>query len=134
MKGLLMTLDAMFAVAFMFTAIVLLSSMTFQPLAPRGAYLKQLSLDALTLMEKSKSLEYAVAGDSTEVRRLLEATPPQICMHVSISSANGSLVALIPKNGCGEAGKELQIASRHFVHAGDPYMVKAESWQKRDAG
>ena len=134
MKGLILTLDAMVAVAFLLTAIVILSSMMFQPLVARGAYLKQITLDALTLIEKEDTLDDAVTGDSTSLRRVLEMTPPQVCMHIYIIDKNGGLIALIPKNDCGETGKEMQIAARHFIHDGEPYTLKAESWQRRDIG
>lgn len=132
MKAFVLTIDAMIAVSFLFMALLILSAQTFQPLAPRGIHMKQMTLDALTVMEKSGALYEALDGNSSEVRRLLEYTPELMCMHIQIRDDHGGEVALISKNDCGKLGREYQSATRDFIYDGEPYSVKADSWYKRE--
>jgi len=134
MKAFVMTMDAMVAVSFMLTAMIMLSAMSLEPSAPRGAYMKEMTLDLLSVIEKSGTLGNLMDGNSTGIRSLLEATPDQVCMSVYIANSTGQTIAVIPKNGCGALGSEVQVASRHFVYYGQLYMLKAESWRKEGVG
>jgi hypothetical protein len=132
MKGYVITVDALVALSFLFLASLLIYSQTFHPQAPYGVYLKQFTLDVLTVMEKSGALEEGVEENSTEMRWLVESTPDLMCMQVSIINSSNQQIALVSKTHCGEFGREFQVASRPFVHDGEMYMVKAESWYRKE--
>ena len=132
MKGFVITIDALMALSFLFLAVLLLSSNSFQPNAPRGIYLKQLTLDALTVMDKVGAFDNAVDGDANPVNQILASTPHSACMQITIIDRNGDDVATLSKIGCGEFGRELQSASKPFVHNGKPYMVKTKSWYRKE--
>ncbi len=132
MKAFVITMDALVAISVLFIALLVLSTMTFHPYAPRGVYLKQLTLDTLTLMDKTGKLGPAVEGNSAGIRRLLDATPELVCMQVSITDSNDEVIATIPKNNCGETGRELQVATRRFLYSGEPHNVRAQSWYRRE--
>jgi hypothetical protein len=131
MRGFVITFDAAVAVLFIFVAAAFLFSQSFEPNAPRGVYLKQLTLDALTVMEKTGRLDRAIDGNSTAVLEVMGATPDLACMQITIGDSVGNTVATITKVNCGEVGRELQTAAMPMVHNGNSYMVRAQSWYKK---
>ncbi|MBU0532415.1 hypothetical protein KKB44_02885 [Candidatus Micrarchaeota archaeon] len=133
MKGLVITIDALVAVAFLFIAALILYTQTFQPYAPNGIYLKQITLDALTVMEKTEILDSAISGNSSGMRRIIETTPELVCMQISILNSSDDQILIISKNDCGEYGQELQVVIMPTVRAGEFYTVKAESWYRKES-
>ncbi len=131
MKGFVITLDSLAALSLVFIAAFLLLSQPFQPDASRSIYLKQLSLDALTVLEKGGQLGQAVEGNSTAVRVVLESMPDFACMQLSISDRHGDAVVTMVKKDCGEVGSELQTTAKPLVHKGDVYMAKIQSWSRK---
>lgn len=131
MRAFVITFDSLIAVSFLFIAALLVATTTFQPYAPRGVYLKQLTLDVLTVMEKTGSFGIAIDGNSSAMRQVLRATPEPACIQVTISDDNGNELATLTKLDCGAFGRELQTAAMPFVHDGDLYMAKAQSWYKK---
>lgn len=131
MRGLVITMDAMIAIVFIFMAALILYSQTFYTYAPRGAYLKQITLDALTVIEKTGGIEVAIEGDSTGVREVIRTAPQHICIQVVINDASGEQVAAILRGGCSEYGKEVQVAVRPFAYQGQSYSVIAHSWYRK---
>ena len=133
MKAFVITIDALMAISFLFLAVLLLATQTFQPTAPRGIYLKQLTLDVLTVLDKTKGLDYAVEGNTNPMNMILASTPESACMQISIIDYRGEQVAVIGKVGCGEYGRELQTASTPFVHDGRVYTAKADAWYRKES-
>jgi len=132
-KAFVVTLDAITALTFMFIAAILLYSYTFQSYALKETYLKFYTFDVLTIMEKTDMFADAIEGNSTNLRRLLSNnTPDMVCMQILISDINDEQVVVISKMGCGEYGNSLQVATIPFVHENQMYLVKAESWYRRE--
>lgn len=128
MRAFVITIDGLVALSFIFIAMLLLSSQTFQPSAPRGVYLKQLTLDALTLLEKTDRLAFAVEGDTDGINELLQDLPELACMQMTVTDSHGEQIVNVHRIGCGEHGRELQSAAKPFTHDGERYMVKATAW------
>jgi hypothetical protein len=133
MKGFIITIDAIAAFFILLVATVWITSYSFQPVAPRGVYLKQVTLDTLTVLEKTGRMDLAVEGNSSSVQDILQATPELVCIQMTIVNEHGEDVATITKANCGTYGRELQTAARSFIHNGRPYMVKSESWYRKGA-
>lgn len=132
MRAFVITLDAIVGLTFIFLAIVLINSQTITPSAHKATYLKQFSLDVLTVLEKSGELDLVIRGNSTGTRRILEHTPDLICIQVSIIDSSQEQVATFSKYNCGGTGRLLQVAAMPFVHDGEFYVVKAQSWHMRE--
>ncbi len=130
MKAFIISLDSLVAVSVMFLMLYLMFSQDFHPAAPRGVYLKQLSLDALSVLEKSGRLSQMVAGNSTAVREILGAAPQSVCMQVSLADEAGAPLAAAIRPGCGEVGPERQTAATVLSYGGDLYLVRMDSWYK----
>lgn len=133
MRGFVITFDAIVALSLFFVAVILISSEGLQPSTPRGVYIKQLTLDVLTVMEKTDRLGILVDGDGSAVRELLQATPELACIQVTVYDSDGNLIGTVTKSGCGPYGRELQSASMPFVHEGKPYLARAESWYRKES-
>ncbi len=131
MKAFVITMDSLAALSLVFIAAFLLLSQTFQPDASRSIYLKRLSLDVLTVLEKGGQLGQAVEGNSTAVRVVLEAMPDFACMQLSLVDEQGDTVATMVKKDCGEVGLELQTTTKPLVHKGDVYMATLQSWSRK---
>lgn len=131
MRGFVITLDAMIAIVFIFMAALILYTQTFYTYAPRGVYLKQITLDALTIIEKTGAIGTAIGGDSSEVREVIRTAPQHVCIQVTINDASGEQVAAILRGGCSEHGKEVQVAVRPVVYEGESYSVIAHSWYRK---
>jgi len=131
MRGFAITLDAIVALSLLLFALLILSTQTFEPKAPRGTYLKQLTLDSLTVLGKSGRLSLALGGDTAPAREILQATPDAACIQVSMIDDSGETVATISKTDCYGYGSELQSASMPFVHDGEAYMANAQAWYRK---
>lgn len=131
MRGFIITFDASIALLFLFIAGIIMATLIFYPTAPRGVYLKQVSLDVITILEKTERLDGILEGNATGIHEILMATPEAICMQISIIDA-GEELAVIGKLNCGSYEKELQTVTRVFVHDGNSYYAKVESWYRND--
>jgi hypothetical protein len=132
MKAFVITMDALAAMAFIIIAAIFFFSQTFQPLTYRGLYLKQLTLDTLTVADKAGYVGQAIEGNSTLLRQLIQGTPDLYCTSFHIYDEDMEAVLVITKENCGTAGGEVQVASRAHVSGGAPYMARCESWYRRD--
>lgn len=133
MKGYAITLDAVIALSFFMFAMAIITSQSYPPSAPSGAYLKQLSLDIMTIVEKTGEVDQALAGNATSMQETLEAMPISACMGISIFNAIGDMVVMVQKSGCDEnAGTDIQIIAKPVFYQGDRYIVKSESWFKKE--
>ena len=133
MRAFLITVDAIIAIGFFVIAMALISSQTFQPVAPRGVYLKQLTLDTLNVIDETGALEMAMSGNSTPMHTILHNTPELSCMQITVTDRTGEAVATISKVGCGEYGRELQTTARPFLWEGERHLVRAESWYRKES-
>jgi len=132
-KGFVITLDALTALLFLLFAMMIISAYVFHPLAPRGVYLKQLSMDVAGILDKTDRLDVLIEeNNSADVREIIQATPESVCMQLKINDKNGDEIAAVNKFDCGAYGKELQVTSRVFVYDGDAYTAKIESWYGTD--
>jgi len=127
-RAFIITFDGLVALMILFIAIYIASGQNFQPVAPKGVYLKQLTLDTLTVLEKSGRIGMAIEGNSSAARQIMEATGESVCMQISIIQSTGTVIANMKKEGCDAFEKELQVAARPFIYGAESYYVKAESW------
>ncbi|MDD5171974.1 MAG: hypothetical protein PHF60_02965 [Candidatus ainarchaeum sp.] len=133
MKGYVITLDAVVAISFFLFAIVIIMSQTYQPRAPGGIYLKQLTLDTLTVLEKTGAIDQALGGDITPIQDMLEATPTLACMDISIMNASGDVMLSVVKNDCTETTDvDIQTTAKPAVYQGGRYIIKSESWFRKE--
>ena len=132
-RGFVITLDALTALLFLLFAMMIISAYVFHPVAPRGVYLKQLSMDVAGILDKTDRLDALIEeNNSADVREIIQATPESVCMQLKISDRNGNDITAVNKFDCGSYGKELQVTTRIFVHDGDAYTAKIESWYRKD--
>jgi len=131
MRAFAITLDSLVAIAFVFLAALMLYSQTFYSYAPRGTYLKQITLDTLTVLEKTGEFGYAIDENSLNIRSMLRATPIQICMQLTLTNSTGHQIFTIVKDDCREHGRELQVVTMPVEHDGKIYSVFAQSWYKK---
>lgn len=131
MKGFAITLDALLALSLIFFALIFISTQTFQPYAPRGTYLKQVSLDTLAVLEKTGRLGAAIDGDGASAREMVQATPENVCMQVSVTDGAGNALFTISKAGCYGFGSELQSAVVPFAYNGGNYLAEAKAWHRK---
>ncbi len=129
LKGFYLTLDGLFALTILVVVLILISNQLFQPVTPRGMYLKQVSYDLLEVMDKTDRAEHALfLGNTTAVRELLESFPIQVCAQVHFENTVSGSIITITRPTCGGFGTQLQATYRPMSIRGIRYMVKVESW------
>ena len=135
MRGFAITLDAVVAISFFLFAMIIIMSQIYQPRAPGGVYLKQLTLDTLTVLEKTGRIGQAIDGNTSSIQEIVEATPKLACMSVSIINITGDVVAGTVKGDCTETiGLDVQTTARPVLYQGNRYVVKSESWFRKEPG
>jgi hypothetical protein len=133
MKGFAITLDAVVALSFVLFAMMIITTQTYQPRAPGGIYLKQLTLDAITVMEKTGAVEQALDGNATAMQTIIEASPKLACMSVSIMNVSGDVMTSMLKSDCAEiAGLDVEVSARPVLYQGNMYIIKSESWFRKE--
>jgi hypothetical protein len=134
MKGFAITLDAVIALSFLLFAIMLISSQTYQPRAPGGIYLKQLTLDTITVLEKTGRIDQALSGNQSGMDAVIEATPELACTRIDIIDQKGDIVASAEKSGCAEStSQDIQTSARPLLYEGAMYIIKSESWSRKES-
>jgi hypothetical protein len=129
MKGFAITLDAVIALTFFLLAMLVVSTQTYQPTSPNEIYLKELTLDTLTVLEKTGDLDQALGGNTVPAYQLVESTPELACIQVSITNPAQSVVATLVKGGCNDTiGLDIQAASMPLLYDGSEYVATSESW------
>lgn len=135
MRGFAITLDAVIALTFFLFAMMVISAQTYQPTAPGDVYLKQLTLDTLTVLEKTGDIGLVLAGNTTQAQQLIEALPKLACVQVSITNSTGDVVATIDKSGCARTeGLDIQAAERPVLYNGSDYVIQSQSWFSKEGG
>lgn len=131
MRAYVLTLDAMFAIMLLFLAVSLLGTEWFRPLASDGLYLKQVSLDTLSLLEATGGLDMALDGNITAAREVFELLPKSVCMDMAIKNAGSdAIVANVTKLACNNRSGELQTSFSMFIHENETYKSELKSWYK----
>lgn len=131
MKAFLMSLDSLIGLGLVFISALLIFTINFQPYELKGIYLKQITLDSISTMHSTGSFSSALGGNSSAMVEILEATPPAICIALTMNNTMSSNLITITKPGCGQVGRELQTTTGTFVQSGNNYMVQAQSWYLR---
>lgn len=133
MKGLAVTLDAVVAITFFLLVLAVITAQAYQPRAPGSIYLKQVTLDVLTVLEKTGRIDMALYGNLSAMQEVVEATPELACMRISVINSTGDVVVSSLKGGCTEsAGLDMQVASRPAIYLDGKYVVRAESWFRKE--
>ena len=133
MKGFFISLDATVALSFILFAMVVIASESYNPRAPAGIYLKQLTMDTITVLEKTDGLEEAIKGNTTAVQWVLEATPELACMNIIMYNSTEDRVVDLIKSNCNSTGNlDIQITSRPVLYLNKKYVVKCISWFKKE--
>lgn len=132
-RGFVITIDAIAALSFMLLSLYFIQSTSFNPVILKGTQLKQLSLDTLSVLEKTGRLSDVVDGNSTAAREIFLYTPESVCMQLSVAASNGTVIATIDKPACGGIGSEVQINYGIFRSDGETYTSTLRSWYKQEA-
>ncbi len=127
-RGFVITLDAIAALSFMLLALYFVQSASFDPAALRGTALKQLSLDTMSVLEKSGRLESVFFMNGTSAKEVLLATPGQVCMDLVVTAENGTVVADLSKPDCGQPVSETQVVYGFFRSGGIVFSTTLQSW------
>ncbi len=131
MKGFVITLDAVIAISFFLFAIIIITTQIYQPRSPNDIYLKELTLDTITVLEKTGGIDQAIEGNISAVQVLLQATPDLACMDITIYNSTGDVVASTVKSGCNYTeGLDMQAAAASERFNQENFMVQTESWFK----
>ncbi len=137
MKGFAITLDAVIALSFFFIVMIVVASQTYQPRTPGTIYLKQLTLDTLTVLEKTGRVSAAIHGNETAdaMQDVIEATPEMACIEVNVYNSSDGIAASALRSDCTDKdGLDIQTVARPVLYHGDNYIIKTESWFKKQAG
>jgi hypothetical protein len=131
-KGFVITLDAIAALSLMLITLYFVQSAKFDPVALKGTELKQISLDTMTVLEKSGRISEVFFVNGTSVSEVLTATPPQVCMELTVTAENGSVVTVLDKPGCGQAVSESQYVYGAFRAGGVVFSSTLKSWYNQE--
>ncbi|MDO8553278.1 MAG: hypothetical protein Q7S22_00595 [Candidatus Micrarchaeota archaeon] len=126
-KGFVFTIDAAFALLIFAVTFMLISHQVFQDPTPRSTYLKQISMDTITVLGKTDMLGKMLGSNSTEVRQVLDSLPQSVCAQVSLTSQSGNTTTLT-RPGCNNYQKELQIIRKPYIYTGNFYTAEIQSW------
>ncbi len=135
MRGFIINLDAVIALSFVLFVMILIGSQSYNPRTPGGIYLKQLTMDTLTVLEKTNRINQAIGGNTSAIQEIVEATPKLACMDISILNSTEGVVAVVVKSDCTEtAGLDIQTVARPVLYQGNQYIIKTESWFRKEPG
>jgi hypothetical protein len=135
MKGVVITLDSLFALSVFVFVMILIAGQAYTARAPGTIYLKQLTLDTITVLEKTGRVDAALGNDTDAMQDVLEATPDAACIRVSLINASDNVVAAAARADCTDnLGLDLQVASMPVMHRGSEYILRAESWFRKEPG
>jgi hypothetical protein len=127
-RGFVITIDAIAALSFMMISFYLIQSTSFNPVMLKGTQLKQISLDTMSVLEKSGGLNNLIELNDTTASEVLLSTPEQAWMELTITAINGTTYAMIEKPRCGGIGKESQVVYGGFRSGGVIFSSTLISW------
>lgn len=125
--GFVFTLDASFALLIIAITVIFIATQVFHPPTPNSIYLKQISMDTLTVLGKTDKLSKILGENSTEVRQVLDALPSSVCGEISLVDGSGT-TTVVTRPGCGNYKKELQVTRIPYVDDGNYYIAEMRSW------
>lgn len=134
MRGFIITTDGIMGLVFFLFILSLISSYSFKQTTTNEIYLKQFSMDFLSVMEKSGRVGALVGGDSTSVREVIDRTPIGLCLEYSATDSSGNRISTVTKTGCGSHGNLLQTVSRPFIYNESHYIATVRSWYRSEPG
>jgi hypothetical protein len=134
MRGFIITTDGIMGLVFFFLILGLVASYSFKQTTANEVYLKQFSMDFLTVMEKNGRIDALAEGDSTRLREIIDRTPIALCLEISATDSSGTRISTITKEGCGAHGNLLQTTSRPFIYNESHYTATVQSWYRSEPG
>ena len=132
MKGFVITVDGIIALILALSVFVVINSsvMNARPSALSDAQVKKLSMDSLTILEKSGMLARAVQyNSSSEIVYFASTEFPSTCMKIRISSADGYELSAA-REDCSTEGKNLFVGRRSFTEGSNFYIVELHAWER----
>jgi hypothetical protein len=131
-KGLIFTLDAVFALV---TALTLIMAAFYLISQDNQLFNEQalelIAQDSLTVLEKDGTLAAAVESSSNITINLYqENLPEQVCSLITIKNSAGQQVMNTLSSSCSTNAKEYSVARRSFVSDQDPYYAEMTIWYK----
>lgn len=130
-KAIVFTLDGILAV--LFVSATILSSFFYLSKANVSygePYLYEISKDILAVLEKSATLENAVAAsDITNVENYMDSLPNQICGTITIYDKDSASLLSATRTAC-TAGNKQTIARRSFIYNFESYYAEMIAWYK----
>lgn len=133
MKGFVITFDAVIALSFVLFAMMIIANQSYYPKTAGEIYLKQLTLDVITVLEKTGRIDQAIAGNSSAIQEVLEATPKLACIGITIIDTNGIIVSNITKSDCTEtADLNIQTTASPALYQNNKYIIKSEAWLRKE--
>lgn len=139
MKGVIISFDALLGLAALFFLIIVINSnlagIEKNPFA--DTYLRELTLDAATVLEKSGKLSWTVAhNDSSRVRQFFNQLPNAVCMDVQFfNSVDLNTAAVtVSRDGCESSPDEVVSINRSFLVRQDMdanyFVARFNSWRQ----
>lgn len=133
MKGIAITLDSLIALSIFMMVMIVLAGQAYQPRSPGTVYLKQLTLDTMTVVEKTGRADAALFGNVSQMQEVIEATPTSACIRLTLINGSGSTVASLARSDCNDSsGLDMQVATKPVLHMGKNYVLRAESWLRKE--
>lgn len=133
MKGFTISLDAVIALSFVLFAMMIIANQSYYPKTPGEVYLKQLTLDVVTVLEKTGRIDSAIAGNSSAIQEVLEATPILACIEIMIIDTNGLAISNVTKSDCTDVtDQSIQTTASLAFYQNNRYIVKSESWLRKE--
>ena len=137
-RGFAISLDAILAMFVLFS--IILASVFYlsqiEQNASRSNYLKEFSMDAATVLEKSGKFERAILNNRTnELRTFLNKMPYSICSEIKLYSENESTAKIVLlRPGCRQDYSELASITRSFIveknYDLNYYYAEFNSWYR----
>jgi len=133
-KGLVITLDAIFAVLAALTIIlsVLFYMWSVSKVPFNKQALNRFSQDSLAMLEKDDTLRNAIEGNSnTTVILFLESLPEQICASIDLKDKDQNVIMTVRRADCPDSLESVH-ERRSFIADFNTYYARIECWYDAD--
>jgi hypothetical protein len=131
--GFIINFDALIALSFVFFAMLIIASQNYNPASPGSIYLKQLSMDTVSVIEKTGLVTKTLNGNATPMQEVLESTPKMACLRFSIINAIGNVITIAEKSDCtNQQDVNIQTTFGPVYYNGSKYLLKSESWFRKE--
>jgi hypothetical protein len=132
MKGFVITIDSIIALILSISLILIISSPLFKlrSSAWSDMQVKHLSMDSLTILEKSGILARAVEqNSSSELLYFMSTESTPLCMRIKVSGADGYTL-YVEKAGCTDEKGKSFLSKRTFISGNKFYTAELHAWQR----